>query len=290
MDKGAIREELKKIRDDIKNIKSDFSKQKEEKELHFQKGEDLANQINILYEEIKKIESESNLDDINKSLDAKKVELIEFDDKLKELTEKFEGLKDNSKTDKKPVVKTISADKAKKEIKKLDLKLQTQVLSLEKEAELIKKIQEVKESLSKLEGNISNESDNEFRFVKAELRKIKKKYINTERKVRSLYKQIRLISKEKKKRYKQIDVFRDEKKKAFEEFRESKKKYSDLGKNLKDLFKKESDLVLSLGESPIHKKKNIDKELKQKRKEVEDKLMKKGGVLTTEDLLMFQRK
>lgn len=293
MEKEAIREELNKVREEIKSLKNDFFSKKDEKEKFFTEGEDYSNQINSLYDEIKQIEQENSLDKINEDLEAKKKDLDELSGKVKEAEEEFEKVKKNSSTsrDFKPVVKTMSSEKAMKEIKKLDTKLQTQVLSLEKESEITKKIAELKEMVEQSRGSATKTpTSDEFKKAKRNLNSIRRKYNNIEKKIRSLYKQIRLISKEKKKRYKEIDFLRDKKKKAFEEFRLNKKNYSGIGKDLKSLFKKEEDLLTQLGENPDQKKKKSDKEIKQKRKELEDKFMKKGGTLTTEDLLLFQTK
>lgn len=289
MDKEAIREELKKVRAEIRELKSIFSTKKDEKEDHFVKGEEYSNQINEFYEKIKKIEEDNNLDIINKDLELKKKEYDEFKSQLEILESKFKDIKKNSSEKPKPAVKTISIGKAEKEIKQLDLKLQTQVLSLDKESELIRKIQDLKGQIAEVKG--VPDSDNvEFKDAKKELNSVRRKFYAAERKIRSLYKQIRIISKEKKTIYKEIDGLRDLKKKSFEMFRDTKKGYSQTGKDLKDLFKKETSLLGDLGESPVQKKKSMDREIKKKRKEVEENFMKKGGVLTTEDLMMFQKR
>lgn len=294
MDNEAIRVELNKVRDEIRKLKGDFLSKKNVKEEQFTKGEEYSNQINALYEEVKKIESENNLEKINADLEAKKKE---YDELKKQIDEISKSLKtslhhDLSKnaTVKKPEIKTISVEKAKKELKSLDLKLQTQVLSLEKESELIKKINELKEIISSHSGSgASNFVESlESKGLKKDVRTLKKKFFNAEKSIRSLYKQIRLISKEKKQKYKQIDDLRDLKKKSFEDFRENKKDYSGMSKELKNLFKLENDLLSQLGETPMQKKKVSDANLKVKQKELEEKLMKKGQVLTTEDLLFFQ--
>lgn len=291
MEKEAILEELKKVRADIRKLKKEFSENKDVKEGHFEKGESYSTEIDTLYEEIKQIEKENNLDLINKDLEERRVELDSFKTKLDELNSKFEVMKKSDVArPKKPAVKTLSVEKIKKEIKKLDLKLQTQVLSLDKESELLKEISDLKEKIAMYNTDSEDSEENsEIKEIKKELNYFRRKYAATEKKIRSLYKQIRLISKEKKRRYKRIDELRDLKKKSFEEFRSTKKNYSEVGKTLKDLFKKESDLMEEIGESPTQKKRFMDKEMKIKRKEVEDKLMNKG-VLTTEDLLAFQNK
>ncbi len=293
MDKEAIRDELNKVQSEIKKLKSDFFSKKDEKEGFFTKGEDYSNQINDLYEEVKKIEQEHHLDKINEDLDSRKEELDKLKLEIEAAEKKFEDVKKSSKSAvKKPVIRTVSVDKAKKEIKALDLKLQTQVLSLDKEQELIKKISELKELVDKQGGGAGHNfvESPELREAKRELNSLRRKFNNYEKRVRSLYKQIRLVSKEKKQKYKRIDELRDLKKKAFEEFRLNKKDYSAIGKELKTLFKKEEELLSELGESPVQKKKQVDKQIKERKKELEDKLMKKGGVLTTEDLLIFQSK
>ena len=289
MDKEAVREELNKVRNEIKSLKGVFSKKKDEKEGHFEKGEEFSTKINELYDEVKKIEGENNLDMINEELDSKKKELEELKTSVTGFETKFEEARQSQKTTQKPVVKTVSIEKAKSELKKLDLKLQTQVLSLDKESEVIKKMDELKGIVGQFSGESSGE-DSEVKTVKKDLNSARRKFSNIERRIRSLYKKIRLISKEKKKKYKLIDDLRDQKKKSFEEFRSQKKEYSGLGKDLRELFKQEEELLLQLGESPVQRKRQSEKNLKAKQKEVEDKLMKKGQILTTEDLLMLQSK
>lgn len=287
MDKEAIRDELNKVRQTIKDLKKEFSTKKKEKEDHFDKGESYSKEINDLYEEIKTIEVENNLKTINEDLESRKAMLVELKSELAEVEKHFENIRQTSKQSK-PEIRTISVDKAKKELKQLDTKLQTQVLSLDKESELIKKIQELKGQVSLNTGE--EQDDDEFKEAKKNLNSVRRKFNNTEKKIRSLYKQIRLISKEKKKRYKQIDILRDTKKKAFEEFRTTKKDYSIKGKDLKDLFKKENEILEQLGEAPIKRKQSSENRFpRANRKDVEEKLMKKGGTLTTEDLLMFQK-
>lgn len=294
MEKEAIRAELKKVREDIKRLKKDFTSKRDVKEEHFSKGEEISSEINSLYETVKKIEEENNLEKINSELEEKKKEYEEFKEKLAHVEAEFKKYK-TQKTPKqsqeKGSSKLISAEKAKKELKQLELKLQTQVLSLEKESQLSKEISHLKTIIEN--GPIGtttsdDESSIEFKKVRKEFNTLKKKYINTEKKIRSLYKQIRLISKEKKKNYKRIDELRNIRKDAFESFRDIKKDYSNVGKELKDLFKKEEELLISLGEAPLQKKKVADSQIKKKQKEVEDMLLKKGATLTTEDLLAFQ--
>ena len=74
------------------------------------------------------------------------------------------------------------------------------VLSLDKESELTKNIDELRQIINSHK-HVSGPSD-DFKDVRKDIKQIRKKYINAERRIRSLYKQIRLISKEKKKKYK----------------------------------------------------------------------------------------
>jgi uncharacterized coiled-coil DUF342 family protein len=291
MDNKAIREELKEVQEKIRALKSEFSTRRNVKEDFFSQGEKYSEQINALYEEVKSIEKEHNLDEINKELDAKKEKYDELKAQLEESEKKFQALKDKERSLEKPAIKTVSAEKAKKELAKLELALQTQVLSLEKESEILKKISSLKESL----GHSSGGSSDEFKKARKEFFSLKKKFVNIEKRIRSLYKQIRLISKEKKKRYKQIDELRELRKQAFEKFKSEKKEYSTLGEELKSLFSREVELLEQLGEKPAKKQKRkssnsmSSQEIKKKQKEVEEAFLK-GGKLTTEDLLMFQKK
>lgn len=287
MDKEAVREELNKIRTEIKKLKSDFSKKKNEKEDHFKRGEDYSKEIDTLYEEVKTLEKEHGLDKINEELEIRKKEHLELKSKLDELEKQVGSIKTpSSNASQRPAIKTISSSKAQSEIKKLETQLQTQVLSLDKEGEIARKISELKGMVTNIVGDFSG--DDSFKNARKDLRNVKKKFVNAERRIRSLYKQIRLISKEKKKKYKLIDDLRIAKKKAFDEFKSHKKTYGDVGKVLREFFKKEEELLTKLGESPVQKRRIAEKSLKVKQKEVEDKLMTKGQTLTTEDLLMLQ--
>lgn len=296
MDTEAIRAELKEVQQKIKDMKSSFSTKRDSKEEFFAQGEQYSEEINNLYDEVKEIEKENNLDKINEELDVKKVQYEELKTGLKEAETKFKNVKPDT-TPRKPVIKTISVEKAKKELNDLDLKLQTQVLSLDKESEITRKIVQLKEVIGQTDGeDPSTEEDSEYKILRREFNTQRRKFNNVEKKIRSFYKQIRLISKEKKRRYKRIDELRALRKQVFDSFKSQKEEYSEVGKDLKDLFKKESDLLEQLGESPRRHSKvrrkpsGIDsKELKKKQKEVEDNFLK-GGTLTTDDLLMFQRK
>lgn len=293
----AVREELKQVRADIKDLKSEFLKKKEEKEAHFSKGEEVSKQIDSIYEEVKAIEDKHNLDKINEDLEEKKKELEVQKADLELVEEKFNEVKKKSRKPQAPTRRRVPKDKIEGELKSLDLKLQTQVLSLDQEQDLIKKISELKEQLKgSTQGSSVHSDDPEFKAAKKDLNAARRKVSNTERKIRSLYKQIRLISKEKKLKYKEIDQLRDDKKKSFEDFREYKGEYSDLGKKLKDLFKREDELMTELGETPKPRRTGgrrgnngpSEAKMKERQQEAEDKLMKKGEVLTTEDLLMLQ--
>ncbi|NQZ85376.1 MAG: hypothetical protein HRU03_06675 [Nanoarchaeales archaeon] len=299
MDKEAVRGELNTVRAEIRSLKSEFSKKRNEKEDHFKKGEDYSTEIDKLYNEVKAIESEHGLEKINTDLESMKKEYDELKPQLDAAEKNFTHVKKTSpriapSSREGPVVKTISAERAKTEIKQLETSLQTQVLSLDKESGINKRITELREIV----GNQSSSpvvSDNsgsseEFKVAKKELFSVKKKFINVERRIRSLYKQIRLVSKEKKIKYKLIDDLRAQKKASFDEFKTHKKSYTELGKTLKDLFKKEEDYLSQLGEAPVQRKRTRDVELKAKQKEVESDFMKKGKTLTTEDLLMLQIK
>lgn len=290
MEKKAIRDELNEVKEGIKKLKITFFEKKNQKENFFSKGEDYSKEIDKLYEQIKQIEKKSNLANINLELENKKKNLEEYEENIIKFEDELKIAKSKSFDSQKPKIKTISKEKIKKEINDLDLKLQTQVLSLEKESQLIKKISELKNQISsKLTENDSNQSK-EIKDILKEIHKIKKNYYYTEKNIRSLYKQIRIINKEKKEVYKEIDKLRELKKASFDNFKKEKKEYSVISKDLKDLFKKEESYLEKLGEVPFQKKKEGEKIIKAKQKEIEDRLMKKGEILTTEDLLLFQKK
>ena len=91
---------------------------------------------------------------------------------------------------------------------------------------------------------------------------------------------------------KEIDKIKEEEEQAFGKFIEFKKKFTEANDLLKDKLTKMNGLMKSLASLKLKKgeEKKLEEDifLKNKEAEVEEKI-KKGGKLTTEDLLVFQK-
>ena len=278
--------ELKKIQDEISVLKKDLFSKKEVKEKFFSQGENYFEQINKLYEEVKEIEKNHNLEELNLELKKSKENCEELKVELVSEEKNFEDIRINSKKNlNKNFKKDIDSKKKLEEKEKLEFKLQTQVSTLKEEADINKKIQEINCNLLE-----TNKSD-EYTSAKKKLNSIRKKFFLAEKEIRSLYKKIRLASKEKKVKYSQIKEIKVLKKNAYDEFRKIKKECLELSKNLQEKFENERKILEDLGEN--QPKETINRQLKHNIKkaqmEVEEKLSKKKE-LTTEDFLILQAK
>jgi len=271
----AIQNELNEVQIKIKELKPKFRDLKKSKEEYYHKGEEYSKEIEKLYNEIEKIEKEKSLDKVNHDLNY----YLSEEERLKKQILELEDLLKKSK-EKRPKIKTTQLIRIKKEIKFLENKLQVEVLSLSKESEIINKIKHLKDKLLEL-GALSDTE----KVSKKDFLKYKRQLEAVQKKIKSIYKKIRLINKEKKRIYKIIDELKIKRKNAFDNFRKVKEDYTKVSIDLKELFTKEEELFEKLGK-PLEKHSYLGK-LSEKRKELEEKL-KKGEVLTTEDLLSFQ--
>ena len=261
-------EELENIKKNIKELKIKLNSLRKEKESYFNNVSDCSSEIEELYKKVKEVESNSNLKEINEILDKKKKELEEFDKEISKCSIELEKLEKDKKKD---------LDKLFEEIE--DLKKELKNTKNKEDANSVrKKIEEVKKKFDK----------NELILKRRERNNLKRKKERVDIKIRRLYKKIRIISKDKKVLYKEIDNVRSKKDDKFGLFKDQKKEYVEIMKQLKVLFTKEEELEKELG-IKVRRKQKVPN-LSQKRKNAEEKLFKKGQVLTTEDLLLFQMK
>ena len=278
-------EELKKIKSEILVLKKDFLLNRQNKEKYFSQGEENSKKINDLYLEIKEIEKNHNLDELNSELKCVKEEFDSLKLTLDEKEKIFQNLNTYSKKMLDNKIKgNFDSKKKLEEKKKLEFKLETHVSTLKEEADINKKIQEIDKEI--LEG--LDFEDKDYGGAKKDLKLTKKKYFICEKRIRSLYKKIRLASKEKKAKYTLISEIKKDKKKDFENFRKFKKIYLEILKKLKEKFEEEKKFSKEVGGNSDFDN-NKSESLRKAQKEVEEKILNQKE-LTTEDFLILQTK
>ena len=259
-------EELVEIQKKIKEKKVLFNTFKKEKEERFSKSSSYSTDIDELYSQVKDIEKKSNLEIINKKLDEKKEEFEKLDKEVKSCEEELSSLEKTDKKDLDEIFESLNDLKKKLDSEKDEVKIK----------ELKNKIFLTKKKFDK----------NKLILKRRERNVLKKRKERVDMKIKRLYKKIRIISKDKKVIYTKIDSLKKEKEKEFNLFKEKKQEYMKIFKELKEYFKEENQILKKLGfKNTINKT-----EIVKQKKELEDKLLKKGGVLTSEDLLLFQMK
>src|SRR3989344_2246178 len=234
------------INKEIINLKSRLSKLGSEKELWFEKKEKLKKEISELIKGVKEIKK--NKDGVDKEIKKFKKERDLVNKEVKKLILGVKNLNDEFKGGK------VNIIEIQKKIERLDMKIETEALSLTNEKKVMEEIKKLKKILD--ENKVVLERDGRRKNLNKEIDEKKQKAEELHRKV-------------------QENALKSQK--YYEEFITfSKKINDDLGMELKKVkIKKEK-----IGEK-------IDKNMREKIITVEEKL-RRGGKLTTEDLLVLQ--
>lgn len=268
----------------VDGLKDRLKQINEQKELWFNKKEELKT---ILNEKIKQIKDfKSQKDQSNLEVPKLKEERNKFNFKVKELVEKIRTLnKEKEKTYKKYDMK-FSPEKIQEKIKELEQQIEIEV-NYQKEKKLMEEIKKLKKIYEEVEGVIQ---------ISNEAKKINKEIDESKAKADEFHKKIQASMKDNK--YsdfialsKEITGIKKEQEVAFQKFIDYKNEFNKLNKQLK-----ESNKPLEKTKKELNHKKmlhSIEREaktkeiLEQKTKEVEEKISKKKKI-TTEDLIAFQ--
>jgi uncharacterized coiled-coil DUF342 family protein len=274
--------------EEINNIKQQLDSINAVKEKWFAKKEALSTQIKEAITSIKKTREERNKhtsavrsvkkerDKLNEQIKKKSLSLQELREKKTALLEKS-GLRG-------------SPDLIQKRVDSMEEKLETEVMSFDKEKALNKQIRQLKEQLK---GNKEvEEVHKKTRPVVNELhdlrKKAKEKHTSVQEEAASSQKQheTMVVSSQ------EVDKLRKQEEDTYKHFFKYKKVFNELNDILKSLLtvvnadKRKQGVVRKHHEAK--KKAQEKKDLKQLEQDVEEKIKKKQK-LTTEDLLIFQK-
>ncbi len=278
---------LNGLKKEISELKVSLNQVDEQKEKWFRDKEAFSRKIKDLIKEIREDKAKRNslTDEVKK-----------HKEKRKELNEKSKSkisdiLKINQKE--KEVIRKhhIKGDPSaiRAEMDRLELRIETEVMSFDKEKGIMKQIKGLKKRLDESNGLnsiLSKKSD-----LSKEIDILKKE-------AKEVHKMIQIVAKESQVKHesiirgsKEIDELKKKEEEAFQKFIEFKKKFNEINDNLKDKLTEMGKINEKLG---VYKE-----ESRKKRKEKEDRMLKnqadilnekikKREKLTTDDLLMFQ--
>jgi len=287
-EKKNLRQRHSELRSDISSLKSKLSDKNAEKEASFSNKDSITGKIQGLIDDIKSLKKQR--DDYTSKVKQFKKQRDDLSGKIKTNLEELNKHKDKKNS----LIKTydIKGDPLliKKEIEKIELKIQTEPMAFNKEQKLMKEIKEKKKKLEEAKG--LGDVLEAINKLNRDLRQVKKDRD-------SLHKKIQGLAQESQKRHEslierssEIDELKTKEEDVYKKFFDFKKEYTDINNQLKEKLVELNNISnkLDVDKKEIKKirVKKQEEQLKSKAEEVDEKI-KKGKKLTTEDLLVFQK-
>lgn len=279
---------IDELRDEVKRLREELNSLDNLKEHLFQEKNKIGKEISELIKEVK--EKKNKRDSLTKQVKETKEKRKKLDD---EIFIKIKAVKELNKEKKKIVEKyNIKGDPSKihSEIERLELKIQTEPMSFDKEKKIMDAIKKLKKQKENAE-EVSN--------VWSKINIISKEIDELDKQRNDLHEKIQNWANESQKNHeamieisKKIDSLKISEKEKFDRFLKEKERFTEVNSLLKEKLQKLAELQ---GTFDQEKKKRIEEKKKReqdfiesKEKEIEEK-MKKKEKITTEDLLFFQK-
>jgi uncharacterized coiled-coil DUF342 family protein len=294
-DSKKIVEDMKQAKDEVVTLKEKLNSLNEQKEAWFSKKTEVSDSIKkniVLIKELKDKRNEctNKVKDLKKERDALNSEITSNIKKI--VTEKKDAgiTKEVYSSSPKDRDKRLSPSRLKSEMEKLEFRLETQPMSFDKEQKIRKEIRDMKKSFDEMKGK-SKLSD-EVKVMSSQTNVLKKK-------ANAIHKDIQKYAKDSQDAHEQliaksneVDELKKKEEEAYNKFLELKGEFAKLGSELQDRsksFHENKQKVDSTNKEAAKKKHQEEQEvMREKTKEVEEKISKRKK-LTTEDLLIMQR-
>ncbi len=287
-EKKILLQRAKDVKVEISRLKNDLNSADSQKDGLLEKSDSFEKELSVL------IRTSVSLRDKRNYLTKKVKELKAARDTANTaLKEKLDELK-NLRTEEKEIIKKyhieFSPAKVKAEIDMLELKVETEGLSFEKEKAVMKKIKELRKKYGEAK---------ELGKVTERISALSKEVKELKEKAQDAHKQVQGTARESQKRHEEmiansakIDELKKKAPEFSQEFDSVKKKFFEANDQLKAKLLELNEINQKLGEDKkefFETKKDAEtKTLKKKGADVEEKI-KKRQKLTTEDLLVFQK-
>ena len=278
---NGLRSEVKKLRNELNNLNS-F------KEHLFQEKDRLTGEILSLISEVKKLKQRR--DSLTKQVKEEKENRKKIDD---EIAVKIKEVKELNKEKKKIIDKyniKVDPSRINDEIERLELKIQTEPMSFDKEKKIMETINKLKKQKKQAEevSNVWGKTN----IISMEIDELKKKREVLHEKIQNWASESQKSHEQMIEVSKNIDSLKEKEKEKMEKFLREKEKFVSANNLLKEKLQKLAELQGTIEKE--RKKRYEEKEQKEKEfieskeKEIEEK-MKMKKKITTEDLLFFQK-
>ncbi|MFH0869822.1 MAG: hypothetical protein V1866_02085, partial [archaeon] len=253
----------------------------------FQKREEVGKQISELIRNIKALKRERD------SFTAQVRETKQKRDSLRTTLREKIALFKRASEDKKDLLKKSSVktppDVIRATIAKMEMRIETEGMSFDKEQKLMKQIKEIRKQLD--EAKEIDAVYSEARKLSKEIREIKNELDICSMNVKNFAAQSQAKHEEMLALSKQVDELMAKENEHKEKFQKYKDEFTEVNAKLKEKLPQMSILKGKINtektESRKKKREEIEKELKEKGTKVQEKIRRREK-LTTKDLLVFQ--
>lgn len=286
-DKKELFKKLDELKKEILTLRTSLNEIDEQKESWFNKKESYSSEIRKLIGAIK--DDKKKRDELTQKVKEDKEERKKVnDDALAKISQIQAFNKEKEEIVKKFKIKDDPSI-LKEEISRLEFKIETEVMSFDKEKETMKRIKSLKKKYKESE-KISGVWNNIHKLSK-EINELKKKAEEAHNRVQNRAKESQKLHEEILESSKEIDELKEKEEKAFEKFIEFKTKFNEINNQLKEKLPEISKLreeADKLRQDFVKERKTKEELIiKTKEEEVQEKI-RRGEKLTTEDILVFQ--
>jgi uncharacterized coiled-coil DUF342 family protein len=293
-----IADDMKQAREDVSVLKDKLSALNTEKEAWFAKKAEFSEQIKKSIAEIRELKEKRN--DYTNKVKGLKKERDTLNSKITTNIKKIVAEKKEIGAAAPPKIEERgfrgrrgapnTPSRLKAEIEKLEFGLETQPMSFDKEQQIRKQIKGMKKELGEMQSKVK--ISDEVRAISSETNTLKKK-------ANTFHKDIQKFAKESQDAHElliaksnEIDELKKKEEEAYKKFLELKDEYMKLNSELQDrskVFYENKQKTDSANKESARKKHQEEEQvMREKTKEVEEKISKRKK-LTTEDLLVMQR-
>ena len=278
--------ELDKLKGNVNSLRRDLNKADNDKELWYSKKEEISGSINKRISAIR--QDREKRDALTKKVRELKEKRAKLNDDLRKRISELVELKKQS-ADLMKKSKITDPIRIKTAIDSIESKLETEVMSFEKEKELSKKLKLLKKSLTEASGLM--EMLDKTKKLNVEISNAKREGNAAHREIQDLAKESQALHETIIFESKNIEELRPKEEEAFSKFVEFKKVFSEKNRFLKEKLESMGKIRTEINKFQLEEdeKRRLQEAMliKSKDQEMEEKI-KSGGKLTTEDFLVFQ--
>jgi len=286
-EKKTLYARLDELKKEAATLRTQANSLQGQKEAAFKKKGDLSAKIRALIADIKA--SRSKRDEFTKQVADSKERRHQFNEELRQKIDEAKKLNDERADIMKKHKLQGDPERLKEEIDRLERRVETEGMPFDKEQKVMKEIKE-KKRLYDVAKKVSTVFDRLHELNK-DIAHLREKADESHRKVQTRASASQEQHEGLIETSKEIDGLRAQEKAAVTQCNELKQTFNDINQQLKDKFaemdKLREQLEGAKDEDRVQSRKQQESTLRQKQRMVEEK-MRRGGKLTTEDLLVMQ--